>query len=170
MAVIQRDFVHIEYGMLWATICVYVYYGTHNADVARSLLIVVYGAHVHSPVLSFSQCPSQVTPDIFPNASLHPPTLVCGAHSPLMLTTNNLAGCTSGAFYKSPKQGDNIDTSQPISMEWDTSLDCFSSQGVDIYLYAPYADKSMIHAWGAVDYSAGSFQVFVMLLNLLLSG
>ncbi|KAF8587137.1 hypothetical protein K439DRAFT_860402 [Ramaria rubella] len=68
------------------------------------------------------------------------------------------AGCSNGAFYKSPKQGDAIDTSQPINIAWDTSLDCFSSQGVDIYLYAPYAEKSMIHAWGAVSYSAGSFQ------------
>ncbi|KAF8487755.1 hypothetical protein JB92DRAFT_2836542 [Gautieria morchelliformis] len=67
-------------------------------------------------------------------------------------------GCSSGAFYKSPKQGDTIDTSQPLTIQWDTSLNCFSSQGVDIYLYAPYSSKSMIHAWGAVSYSSGSFQ------------
>jgi len=67
-------------------------------------------------------------------------------------------GCNSGAFYKSPKQGDNIDTSQSINIQWDTSLNCFSTAGVDIYLYAPYATKSMVHAWGAVSYSAGSFQ------------
>ncbi|KAF8575266.1 hypothetical protein K439DRAFT_1665114 [Ramaria rubella] len=67
-------------------------------------------------------------------------------------------GCTSGAFYISPKAGDNIDTSQLINIAWDPSLDCFTSQGIDIYLYAPYAANSMLHAWGGVSYSAGSFQ------------
>ncbi|KIJ25548.1 hypothetical protein M422DRAFT_273483 [Sphaerobolus stellatus SS14] len=68
------------------------------------------------------------------------------------------SGCTSGAFYKSPKKGDTIDTSQPLKIEWDTSLNCFSSQGVDIYLYAPYTSKGLLHAWGGVSYSAGSFE------------
>ncbi|KAF8518117.1 hypothetical protein BU17DRAFT_91206 [Hysterangium stoloniferum] len=66
--------------------------------------------------------------------------------------------CLSGGFYLSPKQGDLIDTSQPLSIKWDTSLKCFDSQGVDIYLYAPYTSKAVIHAWGGVAYNDGQFE------------
>ncbi|GJJ15990.1 hypothetical protein Clacol_010269 [Clathrus columnatus] len=45
-----------------------------------------------------------------------------------------------------------------LDIRWNTTAGCFTTQGVDIYLYAPYSAQGLIHVWQGIDYGAGSFQ------------
>ncbi|KAI0668098.1 hypothetical protein C8Q78DRAFT_980400 [Trametes maxima] len=63
--------------------------------------------------------------------------------------------CSTGGLYKSPTQGQVVDASQPVTIQWDTS--CLNSTAVDIYLYAPSASRPILHVWENVGYATGSY-------------
>ncbi|KAI0350811.1 hypothetical protein OH77DRAFT_1412417 [Trametes cingulata] len=65
------------------------------------------------------------------------------------------SSCSTGGLYKTPAKGQVVDASQPVTISWDTS--CLNTTAVDIYLYAPSASRSLMHAWQNVDYKAGSY-------------
>ncbi|KAI0367124.1 hypothetical protein BV20DRAFT_584984 [Pilatotrama ljubarskyi] len=63
--------------------------------------------------------------------------------------------CSTGGLYKAPAKGQIVDASRPVTVSWDNS--CLNTTAVDIYLYAPSASRSLVHAWQNVDYKAGSY-------------
>ncbi|KAJ7194307.1 hypothetical protein GGX14DRAFT_476497 [Mycena pura] len=67
--------------------------------------------------------------------------------------------CASGAFYKSPILSNSYDSSVPMNVVWDTTLNCLlpAPTLVDIYLDRPGADNSKMHAWTGVPYSKGNY-------------
>jgi hypothetical protein len=66
------------------------------------------------------------------------------------------ASCTTGGFYKSPTNAQQVDSSTPLNITWDTS--CLNSTAVDIYLYAPGAPAPRLHVWETVNYLQGTYQ------------
>lgn len=68
--------------------------------------------------------------------------------------------CTTGGFYQSPTTGQTINSLEPLDIAWDPS--CLDTKAVDIYLYAPGAERSRIHVWQNVAFQKGSYQVDLM--------
>ncbi|KAI0086026.1 hypothetical protein BDY19DRAFT_895468 [Irpex rosettiformis] len=64
--------------------------------------------------------------------------------------------CASGGFYLNPTAGQTVSSSDAFAISWNTT--CMSTKAVDIYLYAPGAEKSLIYRWETVDFASGSYQ------------
>jgi hypothetical protein len=65
------------------------------------------------------------------------------------------ASCQTGGFYTNPTNGQSLDATAPLNISWDTT--CLSTSTVDIYLYAPGSQNSLIHQWNNVGYAAGHY-------------
>ncbi|KAH8103230.1 hypothetical protein DFH11DRAFT_1734878 [Phellopilus nigrolimitatus] len=63
--------------------------------------------------------------------------------------------CSTGGFIEAPTSGQTVDTSNPVTLAWDSS--CLNITAADIYLYAPYKDSSLIQMFHNVDFSKGSY-------------
>ena len=66
-----------------------------------------------------------------------------------------ISACQTGGFYTNPTNGQSIDATTPLNISWDTT--CLSTSTVDIYLYAPGAQQSLIHLWENVGYKVGHY-------------
>jgi hypothetical protein len=64
-------------------------------------------------------------------------------------------------FYTSPTAGQVVNTTSPAVFSWDPSLNCFTPapKNVDIYLYAPNQNNSLIQAFKGADYKQGTYSV-----------
>ncbi|KII84928.1 hypothetical protein PLICRDRAFT_117403 [Plicaturopsis crispa FD-325 SS-3] len=63
--------------------------------------------------------------------------------------------CATGGFYKTPTNGQTLDSSNPVNITWDNT--CLTTDSVDIYLYAPGQAQSRIHMWSGVPFAAGAY-------------
>ncbi|KZO97441.1 hypothetical protein CALVIDRAFT_597726 [Calocera viscosa TUFC12733] len=66
--------------------------------------------------------------------------------------------CASGGLYVSPTAGQVVSPSSDVNITWNNA--CLGSPTpslVDIYLYAPAASTPLIHVWGNVPASTGSY-------------
>ena len=66
-----------------------------------------------------------------------------------------VSACQTGGFYTNPTKGQSISATSPLNISWDTT--CLSTSTVDIYLYAPSSQTSLIHLWEKVGYAAGHY-------------
>lgn len=67
--------------------------------------------------------------------------------------------CSSGGFYKSPTANQTVSTSNPVNVAWDNSCLDPAPKLVDIYLYAPGHNASLIQAFNGADYAHGSMDM-----------
>ncbi|KAG8951909.1 hypothetical protein FRC03_012340 [Tulasnella sp. 419] len=65
------------------------------------------------------------------------------------------AGCSNG-LYVAPTEGQQVDTSKPLTVSWDNTCMDPAPQKVDIYLNAPLSNSPEIHYWTDVDYAKGT--------------
>lgn len=67
------------------------------------------------------------------------------------------ADCGSD-LYTGPAAGDVVTTTKPTTLSWNTA--CFNPapKFVDIYLYAPGTNKSLIQAFNSAEYAKGSYE------------
>jgi hypothetical protein len=77
-------------------------------------------------------------------------------HFTSLFTNAFFAACSTGGFYKSPTASQSFPYTTPINIAWDTT--CLSTSYADIYLFAPSASTSRVHAWHNVYYPSGSYQ------------
>jgi hypothetical protein len=77
------------------------------------------------------------------------------AGSPNHLHKRASDSCSTGGFYKNPINAQQVDSSTPLNITWDTT--CLTSTAVDIYLYAPGASETRLHVWETVNYLLGSY-------------
>ncbi|KAG8971389.1 hypothetical protein FRB90_010509, partial [Tulasnella sp. 427] len=68
------------------------------------------------------------------------------------------ASCANG-LYLAPTANQVVDSSQKLTISWDTS--CFNPapSAIDIYLTAPLTSDPDIHAFTSIDYSKGTVSV-----------
>ena len=72
------------------------------------------------------------------------------------------SGCSGTSFYTAPTQGQTINSAKPVDFSWDTKCLSPAPQYVDLYLYAPTKNSSMIQAFSQADYAHGSLQVHLL--------
>ncbi|KAF8321186.1 hypothetical protein DL93DRAFT_1613305 [Clavulina sp. PMI_390] len=68
------------------------------------------------------------------------------------------SNCTGSAFYTAPTSGQSVDSSKQVTFSWDNSCLNPAPQYVDLYLYAPQKNSSMIQAFDSASYSDGKLQ------------
>ncbi len=73
--------------------------------------------------------------------------------------------CSTGGFYKSPTANQTVSTSKPVNVAWDNTCLNPAPKLVDIYLYAPGHNASLIQAFNGADYAHGSMGVRSFLLS-----
>lgn len=84
------------------------------------------------------------------------PVTVFFLHITSLFTNAFFVACSTGGFYKSPTASQSFPYTTPINIAWDTT--CLSTSYADIYLFAPSASTSRVHAWHNVYYPSGSYQ------------
>lgn len=67
------------------------------------------------------------------------------------------ASCLTGGMYLSPAAGETVDTSKPVTISWNPTCLSPPSGQIDIYLYAPSANQSLVHVWENVPAAPGTF-------------
>jgi len=67
--------------------------------------------------------------------------------------------CSTGGFYKSPTANQTVSTSHPVNVAWDNTCLQPAPKQVDIYLYAPGHNTSLIQAFNGADYAHGSMDM-----------
>lgn len=67
--------------------------------------------------------------------------------------------CSGNSFYTAPTQGQTLSSAKPVTFSWDIKCLNPAPQYIDIYLYAPTKNDSMIQAFGQADYAPGTLQV-----------
>ncbi|EJT98290.1 hypothetical protein DACRYDRAFT_102105 [Dacryopinax primogenitus] len=66
--------------------------------------------------------------------------------------------CASGGLYVSPTAGQSVSPSSNVNITWDnTCLGSPTPPLVDIYVYAPASATPLIHVWGNVPASTGTY-------------
>ena len=75
------------------------------------------------------------------------------------LAKRSSSGCSTGGFYKSPTANQTVSTSNPVNVAWDNTCLDPAPKLVDIYLYAPGHNASLIQAFNGADYAHGSMDV-----------
>ncbi|KLO07750.1 hypothetical protein SCHPADRAFT_859755 [Schizopora paradoxa] len=78
-----------------------------------------------------------------------------GAQHRRMIKRAADANCTTGGFYESPTSGQNVNVSQPVTIDWDAT--CLDITIADIYLYAPSTATPLIQMFKDVDFTKGTF-------------
>ncbi|KAF9028140.1 hypothetical protein BDZ89DRAFT_932729, partial [Hymenopellis radicata] len=69
------------------------------------------------------------------------------------------ADCAKGGLYSAPAAGKSYDSLEPLAVTWKAS--CLSSSSVDIYLYAPALNSSVLNIWQGVT-NEGSYNATIM--------
>nr|GAT43500.1 predicted protein [Mycena chlorophos] len=69
--------------------------------------------------------------------------------------------CATGAFYQAPSLGSTVESTTPLNVVWQPSLDCLQPVPtyVDIYLDNPGASSPRLHMWQAVPYAKGNYTI-----------
>jgi len=68
-------------------------------------------------------------------------------------------GCKTGGFYKTPTNGQTVNSSVPLNIAWDTT--CLDASALDIYLYAPGSNQSILHMWQTVNAANGFYNATI---------
>jgi hypothetical protein len=68
------------------------------------------------------------------------------------------SACASGGFYLSPTVGQTVNTTHPTLISWNPTCLDPAPQYVDIYLYAPAKNDTLIQAYNGADYKHGSME------------
>ncbi|KAF8335304.1 uncharacterized protein EI90DRAFT_3047863 [Cantharellus anzutake] len=91
----------------------------------------------------------------------HPVHKVGGGHARKAETghLDKRSNCAGGGFYKNPTTNQTVSTSSPVNVAWDNSCLSPSPKLVDLYLYAPGLNDSLIQAFNGADYAHGSMEM-----------
>jgi hypothetical protein len=66
------------------------------------------------------------------------------------------SSCFTGGFYKSPAAGDQVDSSKPVTISWDTA--CMeNTKAIDIHVLSPYGNAAAPFTFTNVNFAAGSY-------------
>lgn len=72
--------------------------------------------------------------------------------------------CASGGFYTAPTAGQSFDSAKTVTFSWNNQCLSPAPKYVDIYLYAPLKNDSMIQAFSSASYSKGHTDVRLIVL------
>lgn len=92
----------------------------------------------------------------FKKVHAHPRVGLAG--SPKKRSVVKRDSCSSSDFYTSPTAGESIDSSKKTTFTWSTKCIDPAPQYVDLYLYAPAKNDSMIQAFDSAKYTDGKLE------------